>query len=64
MGHSYQDLIDAVYLDFEKIPVTELGYSFCDQMMSNIEANEKRTRARRKPPLFIISCFEFSFQNI
>ncbi len=51
MGHSYQDLIDAVYLDFNKIPITELGYSFCDQMILNIEANEKRTRARRKSDL-------------
>lgn len=48
MNYTYQNLVDALYLDFDKVPFSDIGTSFCDRILQVILDNENRVRARRK----------------
>ena len=41
MNYTYQNLVDAVYLDFDKVPFSDIGASFCDRILQVILDNEK-----------------------
>ena len=51
MSYIYTDLINAKYLDFSKIPVTDHAIIFCKDILDQLIENEQRVRARRKKDL-------------
>ena len=51
MTYIYTDIINAKYLDFSKIPVTDHAVIFCKDILDQLIENEQRVRARRKKDL-------------
>ena len=61
MTYIYTDIINAKYMDFSKIPVTDHSVVFCKGILEQLIENEQRVRARRKKDLY---SYEFAVKAV
>ncbi len=61
MTYIYTDIINAKYMDFSKIPVTDHAVIFCKDILDQLIENEQRVRARRKKDL---ENYEFAVKTV
>ncbi len=61
MTYIYTDIINAKYMDFSKVPVTDHAVVFCKGILEQLIENEQRVRARRKKDL---DSYEFAVRAV